>query len=243
MWQAWATATYLRQLALPVFRHGIGRVCPVCGHSCHLFKAAGPTRRPDAECPKCGSRERHRFLWRYLERGLGIGLADSLLLHVAPEPFLAIRLREVFLACRYVSGDLVSPAAMVRFDLARLPLADAAVDLLICSHVLEHIPDDSAAMREIARVVSPDGMALIAVPLTNGPTQEDLSIADPAERARRYGQEDHVRLYGDDLVGRLERAGLVVSKVWPGDVLTGGEMRIYGVPDWVEAIHVCRRHD
>lgn len=243
MWQAWAAVVYLRQLALHVLRHGFGRVCPVCGHACHLFRAAGPTRRPDAECPKCGSRERHRFLWRYLERGSGTRRSDSLLLHVAPEPFLVPRLRELFAAYQYVSGDLASPAAMVRFDLAKLPLPDAAVDLLICSHVLEHILDDSAAMREIARVVSPDGMALIVVPLVNGPTQEDLSIADPVERARRYGQEDHVRLYGDDFAERLERAGLAVSKVTPGDVLMREERRIYGVPDWVEAIHVCRRRD
>jgi hypothetical protein len=241
LFQALAGAIYFRKLVLHVLRYGIGRICPVCGHACRLFQSAGPTRRPDAECPKCGSRERHRFLWRFLERELDQNLPDALVLHVAPEPFLEPALRNLIPSMRYVSGDLSSSEAMVRFDLTKLPLAHAVVDLVICSHVLEHIPDDQSAMRELARILSPQGIALIVVPMTMGKTREDLSITDPAERARRYGQEDHVRLYGDDIAERLEMAGLTVSKVFPGDVLTASERRRCGVPDWVEPIFVCRR--
>ena len=243
LFQALAGAIYFRKLVLHAVRYGIGRTCPVCGHTCRLFQAAGPTRRPDAECPKCGSRERHRFLWRFLERELGRDLPDVLVLHVAPEPFLKPALRRLMPNMRYVSGDLSSSDAMVRFDLTKLPLAQAVVDLVICSHVLEHIPDDLSAMRELGRILSPQGIALIVVPMTTGKTREDLSIADPAERARRYGQEDHVRLYGDDIAGRLEMAGLTVSKVFPRDLLAVGERRKSGVPDWVEPIFVCRRRD
>lgn len=165
------------------------------------------------------------------------------MLHVAPELFLGKALQTSLSRCRYVSCDLSSPTAMVHLDLTRLPIADATVDLLLCSHVLEHIPDDALAMQEIARVLAPQGVALIAVPLAKGPTQEDLSITDPRERTMRYGQEDHVRLYGDDIHDRLTRAGLLVSQVRASEVLTDGERRRFGVPDWLEPLYVCRRRN
>ncbi len=239
--QTFAEARFLRRLAWHVLISGTGRTCPVCGHTCRLFKAIGSARRPDAECPGCGSRERHRFLWSYLQRRFAPQPAGAVLLHVAPEQFLEAPLRRLLPGWSCVSGDLSSRAAMVHFDLRQLPVPDRAVDLVICSHVLEHIPEDFLAMREIARVLSVAGVALIVVPMDNGATREDLSIGDPAERARRYGQEDHVRMYGDDFVVRLERAGLVVEQVFPGDVLAESERRLYGVPCWVEPIFVCRR--
>jgi SAM-dependent methyltransferase len=240
---ALAEAKFLRRLAWHMLSSGTGRTCPVCGHTCRLFKAVGSARRPDAECPECGSRERHRFLWSYLQRGLAPQPAGAMLLHVAPEQFLEAPLRRLLAGWRCVSGDLSSRAAMVHFDLRQLPISDRAVDLVICSHVLEHIPEDFLAMREIARVLSATGVALIVVPMGNGATREDLSINDPAERAKRCGQEDHVRMYGDDFAVRLERAGLVVDQVLPGDVLANRARRICGVPRWVEPIFVCRRHD
>lgn len=238
-----AAISYLWQVIQHVLMHGLGRTCPVCGHACRLFQAAGLTRRPDAECPMCGSRERHRFLWRVLEHELDFKPLGGIVFHVAPEPFLELGLRRLMPASHYVSGDLSSSAAMVHLDLTKLPLADAAVDLVICSHVLEHIPDDLSAMREIARVLSSTGTALIVVPMAMGQTREDLSITDPAERAKRYGQEDHVRFYGDDFAKRLELAGLTVTKVLPCEVFTDGERQTYGVPDWVEPIFVGRRCD
>lgn len=100
-----------------------------------------------------------------------------------------------------------------------LPLPDASVDLLVCYHVLEHVPDDGAAMREIARVLSPRGVALLQVPIRVGvPTDEDPS-ADRDERIRRFGQHDHVRYYGDDFESRLADAGLGVERVTPVELL------------------------
>jgi SAM-dependent methyltransferase len=104
-------------------------------------------------------------------------------------------------------------------SLTELPLRDASVDLLVCYHVLEHIPDDRAAMREIARTLSATGVGLVQVPFSAGvPTDEDPD-APVEERLARFGQADHVRQYGDDFEERLVEAGLSLRRVTPQTVL------------------------
>jgi SAM-dependent methyltransferase len=96
----------------------------------------------------------------------------------------------------------------VAADLERLPFPDASFHRVLCIHVLEHVADDAAALRELRRVLSPGGEALIMVPLLGDVTDEDPA-APPDERVRRFGQADHVRLYGAaDLVARIAAAGL-----------------------------------
>ena len=98
----------------------------------------------------------------------------------------------------YRSIDLESPRAEVHADITKpLPLADR-FDLVLCSHVLEHIPDDRAAIRELSNVLSSTGQLVILVP-TEGDLTVELPIDDPAERARRYGQADRGRMYGNDI--------------------------------------------
>jgi SAM-dependent methyltransferase len=179
------------------------RACPVCGGRFLRFRAAQGRR--GAACPRCGSLERHRHLWLYLQRRLDVESRPLATVHVAPDPALDRRLR----ACpgEYVSGDLGAVRGERELDLTDLWLDDATVDLLIAYHVLEHIPDDAAAFREIARVLRPDGVALLQVPTRPGPTVEDPS-APPPERLRRFGQADHVRVYGDDFAARLGASGL-----------------------------------
>ncbi len=86
-------------------------------------------------------------------------------------------------------------------------------DLILCSHVLEHIPDDRGALRQLRRVLRPGGAAVIQVPLRTGPTDEDASVVDPAARHRRFGQFDHVRFYGSDFTDRVRAAGFGVEAV------------------------------
>jgi SAM-dependent methyltransferase len=157
-------------------------------------------------CPRCGSLPRHRVLWLQLERE---GVAGRDVLHVAPEPAIAARLRDA----RVTSVDLEDPRADVRADLTALPMADASFDLILCSHVLEHVADDVAAMREMRRVLRPDGAALIQTPVNHDQpvTFEDPSITDPQERLRLFSQPDHVRVYGPDVRDRLEAAGFAVA--------------------------------
>ncbi|MBV8159874.1 MAG: methyltransferase domain-containing protein [Acidimicrobiia bacterium] len=106
-----------------------------------------------------------------------------------------------------------------------------AFDLIIASHVLEHVPDDGAALRELWRILRPGGAALIMVPRdTSRPvTSEDPAIATPAARLAAYGQADHVRLYGRDFDVRLRAAGFDVALVRPSLMMRAGEARRLGL--------------
>jgi SAM-dependent methyltransferase len=108
-----------------------------------------------------------------------------------------------------------SPDVDLRLDITALDLPDRAFDAIICSHVLEHVPDDRAAMRELRRVTAAGGFALVMVPLAlhRGTTYEDPSITAPEEREHAFLQRDHVRLYAPDIADRLCSAGFVVETV------------------------------
>ncbi|HEX6714436.1 MAG TPA: methyltransferase domain-containing protein, partial [Thermoleophilaceae bacterium] len=176
--------------------------------------------------PRCGSRARQRFLWRYLQRS-GLVSESVRLLHVAPEAELARRLRH---ATDYVSADVDAGAAMVEADLTALPFAAGSFDLVLCSHVLEHVPDDAAAIAEIFRVLAAPGVALIQSPVNHEQalTYEDPGETDPDARLRRFSQADHVRVFGTDIRERLERPGFAVTIVSADDV-DADEAKRYGL--------------
>lgn len=170
----------------------------------------GVVPRDDARCPVCGSLERHRLCWLFLT-----GRTDLFdgrprrMLHVAPEPVLTRRFQRVH-GIDYVSVDLCSRLADVHMDLAQLAFADETFHVIYCSHVLEHIQDDVQAMRELRRVLRPDGWAILQVPILREVTFEDPRITDPDERLAMFGQHDHVRIYGQDFADRLREAGFQV---------------------------------
>lgn len=193
--------------------------CPACQGRVRRFRP-GPAGRPAAKCPHCRSLERHRFL-SLLLGVLAHELDDvDTMVEIAPSPQSTAQLDRVP-ARRRLRFDIGydNRAVHALASITDLPLPDASVDLLVCFHVLEHVPDDRAAMREIARVLSPNGIALLQVPIRVGvPTDEDPS-ADRDERTRRFGQHDHVRYYGDDFEERLVEAGLGTERLTPVEVL------------------------
>jgi len=186
---------------------GTAVICPCCGWEGARF---APFReRAGAACPRCGSLERHRALWRFLTRG-GRLESEPRVLHFAPEPCLEGLWGG---AASYVSVDLAGPAT-VQADITALPFPAASFDLVVCVHVLEHVPDDGTAMRELRRVTAPDGAVVVMVPRDPGRavTYEDPGIIAPAARLAAFGQDDHVRIYGRDLVDRLEAAGFETTE-------------------------------
>jgi SAM-dependent methyltransferase len=115
----------------------------------------------------------------------------------------------------YVSADLNSPLASVHTDITAMSFNDNSFDVVVCNHVLEHIPDDRQAIRELARVLKPGGWAVLQVPIgaERTATEEDPWIANPDEQLRRFGQINHVRVYaGADYVHRLENGGFAVER-------------------------------
>jgi SAM-dependent methyltransferase len=182
---------------------------------------------------------RHRALLLYL-RSEGLPTQGGHVLHVAPEPAL----QRWFLsldAIQYTSLDLESPLAEVHADITALPLREETFDLVLCSHVLEHVPDDRAAMRELRRVVRPGGRVIIQVPPTAlAETFEDASVTSPAERERVFGQYDHVRLCGADYGQRLEETGFAVESIDYVAQLDPATQQRHGL--WTgEPFYVCMR--
>ena len=198
-------------------RHVVSKTyCAACGSTVGRRFRPGPCGRPEATCPRCGSLERHRFL-SLLLGALAPDLRDlDTVLEIAPSP-QSTPLLDRLGARRRLSLDLGHDKRAVDAlaSLTALPLRDGSVDLLVCYHVLEHVPDDCAAMREIARVLSPRGIALIEVPIKGGVVTEEDPSASSEERVRRFGQRDHVRWYGDDFDDRLTAAGLSSVRVTP----------------------------
>jgi SAM-dependent methyltransferase len=196
--------------------HGDHVYCPLCEKSFVAFLPYGFRKRAHAQCPNCHSLERHRLIWLFM-REKHILKEPLHMLHVSPEAvFFKKFSRNPHI--QYVPVDKFDPGyqypkGTVNADITKLPYADNTFDFILCVHVLEHVPDDALAMRELWRVLKPGGSAIIQVPLDSelAVTQEDLSITDPAIRQRLYGQPDHVRQYGRDYEERLKKAGFQVE--------------------------------
>jgi SAM-dependent methyltransferase len=185
---------------------GDGRECPCCGGH---FRRMSRRRISGwgGICPRCRSHPRHRAIALLLARG---DLPGRRLLHFAPEPLfdpVFARLPDV----ERVTADLHVPADL-RLDITGMDLPDSSFDLILCSHVLEHVPDDRAALRELRRVLTDGGLSLVLVPYRPGvTTYEDPSITSPLGRMVAFGQQDHTRIYGNDLPDRLGEAGFQVE--------------------------------
>ncbi len=203
----------VRVRAVTARHRGTAVRCPLCANGFDRFK--DDWNRPDALCWRCGSHERHRAQWLLFERRPQLLGEIASLLHLSPEWCLRERLtRQPGL--RYVTSD-IDPLQTVdmRLDVTALELPDDAFDAIVCSHVLEHVPDDAAAMRELRRITAPGGWCLVMVPidLTRTRTYEDRSIVEPADRVRAFLQHDHVRLYAPDIADRLRAAGFEVEVI------------------------------
>lgn len=214
--------------------------CPVCGARPRAFKPAlMVTPRAGAICPECQARERHRALWTYLEARSDLfdGRVKKVL-HFAPAPALAERLRADE-TLTYVPVDLDMFGVDAQTDITRLPFPDSSFDVLICSHVLEHVPDDAAAIAELCRILQPEGWAYIAVPLWGEVTWEDPSIVGHGAREAAYGQHNHVRVYGPDFAERLV-PHFHVQSITEAEMVGLENVDRYGVmPDVVS--YVCRK--
>jgi SAM-dependent methyltransferase len=158
----------------------------------------------------CGSLERHRLMYLYMTQKTDLFSGNrKRMLHVAPEAQLS-RLFQETDCIDYLSADLSSATAMVKMDITDIQYADESFHAIYCSHVLEHVPDDIGAMRELYRVLKPGGWAILQVPISPGTTFEDPTVTSPEAREELFGQDDHVRRYGHDYVERLVAAGFSV---------------------------------
>lgn len=219
--------------------------CLCCGHRALAFMPAGYKKRAHARCISCNALERHRLLWHFLKYEKEIQQFEGKLLHIAPERIFYNKLYPI-LRQNYFPVDLepdaVKHGEQTRpMDITCLEYPDNFFEAVICNHVLEHIPDDRKAMREIYRTLKPGGWAILNVPIDLNRTEtfEDPSVTNPKERLSLFGQQDHVRIYGTDYEERLKEAGFKVEIKIYASRFTPEEMFRYGVRK--EQVYICSK--
>ena len=194
-----------------------------------------------------GARERHRFIWHYLETQTNLFRGNRLkLLHISPEYCFYKKLKDKK-NIRYFPVDKFEPgydyfSLTKDFDLLNPSLLPEQYDFIICNHVLEHIIDDKTAISNLYKVLKIGGTAIVSVPIlaNNAPTYEDYSIISPKERIKYFGQWDHVRYYGTDIENRFFDAGFKVNTVNSINYFNDEERIKFGVPNESFLFHLMK---
>jgi len=211
-WQYARAVSFLAKAAVKGFGQ-YERQCPICGfHGKFLAEVHFPDIfNFDALCPSCGSLPRNRLLWLTVTQRSLIGLGDHVL-HFAPETCLSAHIRA--LAGEYRTADLFAEGVDLKLNIEKIDLPEGSYDVVICSHVLEHV-NDKAAIAELYRILRPGGRLLILVPVAEGweSTYENDAQFDRAGKALHYGKDNHIRRYGRDVRDRLAAPGFAVEPV------------------------------
>jgi predicted SAM-dependent methyltransferase len=210
-------ASYFVRPIIAFYLKGSNFTDPIDGKSFRKFLPYGyKKQRKNALSPSTLSLERHRLMWLFLQQETTFFSSEEKqkVLHIAPEQcFLDIFRKQKNLD--YITSDLESPIADVKADICDLPFDDKSFNVIFCNHVLEHISDDTKAMQELYRVLKPGGMGIFQIPqeLSRAATFEDNTITDKKERAKIFGQYDHVRIYGRDYFDKLRSIGFTVNEI------------------------------
>lgn len=221
--------SYIIRPVLAFFLKGTNYTDPIDSKSFKTFLPYGyGNQRTNVLSPSTLSLERHRLLWLYLKNETNFFTDKLKVLHFAPEQAFYKRFRKLN-NLDYTTTDLNSPLADVKADICNLPFEDNSYDVILCNHVLEHIPDDTKAMHELYRVMKPDGWGIFQIPqdLSRETTFEDDSITDKKERAKIFGQYDHVRVYGRDYFDKLKSVGFKVEAINYTNKLSKAEVEKY----------------
>lgn len=208
-------ASYWIKPFIAFYLKGSNYTDPIDGKSFRKFLPYGyETQRENVLSPSTLSLERHRLLWLYLKDETDFFTASKKVLHFAPEQAFYNRFRKMD-NLEYITTDLNSPLADVKADICDLPFADNEFDVIFCNHVLEHIPNDTKAMQELFRILKKGGIGIFQIPqdLSREKTFEDNTITDKKERAKIFGQYDHVRIYGCDYFDKLRSIGFTVEEL------------------------------
>lgn len=212
--------------------------CPVCNtrviafqplpkfYAENLEKYGWPYADEDAEtcnvqsysCPSCQASDRDRLYALYLQNYLTNLPAKEPIKFVdfAPSPPLSNLIRKLRPEISYRTADLLAEGVDDRVDITDLrTYGDNQFDFFVCSHVLEHVTDDRKALRELYRILKPGGRGILMVPIILSLTEidEDPTVIDEGERWKRFGQNDHVRLYSrNGFLERVRETGFIVHQ-------------------------------
>jgi SAM-dependent methyltransferase len=210
---------------------GRGFICNVCGRSYEKFADWQPSPKnapalnrhkviagygKNIICPGCMSTARERLVIAMLQ---GMEIAGRKIIHFSPEKhvFDYLKSRADVITADLEPGFYKSiDKHVTAADVTKLPFADRTFDVLIANHIMEHIPDDKQAMRELYRILKPGAIAIMQVPFSESleATLETPDVTDPAICSALYGQRDHVRIYNlNDYASRLTSVGFAVEVI------------------------------
>lgn len=204
-------ATHLRKAVKSAFdtsRHE----CALCGFQGPFSPSSTPTV-PNSKCPSCGSSSRHRLIaLADAEIGLLAEAKQGHVLHFAAERCLLPLIMRAGPA-KYVRADIEPTRGDIVLNIEALDLPHETYDVIICSHVLEHI-HDGKALRELFRVLRRNGKLIAMVPIIEGwkTTYENDSICTWRARKVHFGGGTHIRYYGQDFRDRLKSVGFEISE-------------------------------
>ncbi|MDX2047915.1 MAG: methyltransferase domain-containing protein [Chitinophagaceae bacterium] len=192
-------------------------------------------------CPNCMSTARERLVLAMLQSRLNP--AGMNILHFSPEKKISeyLKAKANVISVDIVPGFYEGIDQHIQYaDATRLNFKNEKFDMVIANHIMEHIPDDIKAMKEIYRVLKPGGIAFLQVPYstTLENTIEDISINDPVQQSALFGQRDHVRIYAfKDYSARLASAGFKVEFLPPATLKEFARFALQ--PD--EGFFICRK--
>jgi predicted SAM-dependent methyltransferase len=227
-----------------VSHRGTAVTCPVCSESFkgYLPAGRGDKIRPNAICPGCRSRERDRLVMLFIRKFPEPLIQRQMtLLHIAPEPCLQTHFRSD-IGAGYRSADLIRRDVDMQMDVQNLQLEDGSVDAVFCSHVLQDVPDDVKALKEIARILRPEGWAILNIPMLVERTHEHHTPKNERSGWDKRPPE-HLRSYGPDYVDRLRGAGFIVTVSAADDLTDTAEERLrFGIDgDGTGVVHFVQK--
>lgn len=233
-----------------IYYFGVNYYCPFCnshiknfkphGHTFNVLKelnVVGGYRVEIGKCPICFSTERERLLYLYIFKSGKIDIKDNKILHVAPERLIKEKFERLLskLNISYHTGDKFEEGYSYNdcpeLDITKTDYPSNTFDFVLCNHVLEHIPNDKDAMDEIFRILKKGGKAILQVPISTvlEKTYEDFTITDPREREEKFGQFDHVRIYGQDYPNKLSESGFNMNVENSFDVFDTNVIKKFGI--------------
>tara|TARA_A100001015_G_C14951860_1_gene697081 strand:- start:641 stop:1384 length:744 start_codon:yes stop_codon:yes gene_type:complete len=223
--------------------------CPICGYCANSFLPAGLyEKRLNSACPDCKSLVRHRHMWIFIKEMLEEQKNTPLkIIHFAPEKCLSSKLSNISNVEYFTSEYDKSKLSDFHFNLEKINHEGDYFNYIICSHVLEHVKDDLLALKELKRILKVGGKAYLQVPLWPSEshyTYENFNITDPRDRAITFGQYDHLRVYGLDIVERMEAAGFKVKIINIEENFSDEEIdyyRLHNSNDIRELIFECTK--
>lgn len=196
---------YIRFFIRGFFYSGSKVTCVCCNKNFTKFLPHGNVKRQNAICPSCNTLERNRVLYLYLRDRTNFFHDKLSVLHFAPEN----KLEHMFLKMKnlsYISGDINPELAMQQVDIQSISFPDNHFDVIICSHVLGHVPDEFKALSELRRIIKPDGSVIIMTKI-----YEELSTTFEASGMQNAEDQEIFRKHGKDFPERLKNGGFEVT--------------------------------